>query len=275
MNRVSATPDERFAELAVRFLNSDLSSAESADFCQRLTADPDARALYVDLCLQARLISESLSQRARGGADWQDAPASLETASPDPADMELASLDSTAFDSSLLPELDTLHHPTALPAAVRSPVLGYLQDVIRSFPCGEWAVGVLVIGAVCCEVWGVMYIQNHELAEKPTAVPGESAIPSVAVKQDNRPPLATLTAAANCLWRSTDLPTDVSARLAAGELELAEGLAEITFNSGARVTLEGPAWLRLRGEMRPSCFTAGLWPTYLRQPADSLSARPA
>ncbi|MEX2580463.1 MAG: FecR domain-containing protein [Verrucomicrobiales bacterium] len=46
-------------------------------------------------------------------------------------------------------------------------------------------------------------------------------------------------------WESGDLPTADGARLGAGRLRLAEGLATISFDSGAEVVLEAPAELEL------------------------------
>ncbi len=56
---------------------------------------------------------------------------------------------------------------------------------------------------------------------------------------------ATLTAAKACKWDSGSLPTEAGARLAPGRLRLAEGLARIVFDTGAEVTLEGPADLEI------------------------------
>jgi hypothetical protein len=55
------------------------------------------------------------------------------------------------------------------------------------------------------------------------------------------PFLATLTGASNCVWQGGVMPTYEGARLPAGTLRLERGIAEITFDDGARVLLEGPA----------------------------------
>lgn len=58
-------------------------------------------------------------------------------------------------------------------------------------------------------------------------------------------PVATLTAAKACKWDGGTLPTEEGARLSSGKLRLAEGVAKITFDSGAEVRLEGPAELQI------------------------------
>ncbi len=60
---------------------------------------------------------------------------------------------------------------------------------------------------------------------------------------------ATMTTTESATWQSGDLPTSDGARLGTGTLSLAEGLATITFDSGAEVILEAPAKLRLVDEM--------------------------
>lgn len=46
-------------------------------------------------------------------------------------------------------------------------------------------------------------------------------------------------------WEGNRLPTEPGARIAAGRLKLAAGLATIEFDRGARVTMEGPAELEI------------------------------
>ncbi len=66
----------------------------------------------------------------------------------------------------------------------------------------------------------------------------------------NRPEtVATLTSATHCKWASSTLPTAQGSRMAAGKLELVEGLATVVFDSGAEVSLEAPATLEILDEM--------------------------
>lgn len=61
--------------------------------------------------------------------------------------------------------------------------------------------------------------------------------------------VATLTEADNCRWAGSELPTNEGARLTAGVMDLAEGMATLEFESGATLTLEAPARVEVRSKM--------------------------
>lgn len=60
-------------------------------------------------------------------------------------------------------------------------------------------------------------------------------------------PLATLVETNGARWENSALPTTPGSPLRAGRLRLAEGVARLVFQSGAEVSLEGPAELELTG----------------------------
>jgi hypothetical protein len=60
--------------------------------------------------------------------------------------------------------------------------------------------------------------------------------------------IATLTGSTDADWGRCDVATDVGARLFGGRMELVSGSAELTFDSGARVVLQGPATLVLHSD---------------------------
>lgn len=62
--------------------------------------------------------------------------------------------------------------------------------------------------------------------------------------------IATLVGTQGCKWDAGTLPTELGAKLVAGRLRLAEGLATIEFINGVQVRLEGPADLELVSPMR-------------------------
>ncbi len=62
--------------------------------------------------------------------------------------------------------------------------------------------------------------------------------------------VATLSETKACKWESGSLPTEAGAALVPGRLRLAEGLARLTFASGAEVTVEGPADIELVSPLR-------------------------
>ncbi len=73
------------------------------------------------------------------------------------------------------------------------------------------------------------------------------ALLAVLVSGKNKPPksFATLQTASSARWGGGDLPTREGSRLGQGTLQLQEGLAVIRFDSGAEVSLEAPAELRI------------------------------
>jgi ferric-dicitrate binding protein FerR (iron transport regulator) len=62
--------------------------------------------------------------------------------------------------------------------------------------------------------------------------------------------LATLVSDKPCKWDAGTLPTEPGARLTAGRLRLAEGIARIVFDHGAEVILEAPADFELVSAQR-------------------------
>ena len=62
--------------------------------------------------------------------------------------------------------------------------------------------------------------------------------------------LATLSSGRGCRWDAGTLPTEDGAKLGAGRLRLAEGVAQLVFANGAEVTLEAPADLELVSAQR-------------------------
>lgn len=71
-----------------------------------------------------------------------------------------------------------------------------------------------------------------------------------ALAETSPPTVATLVEADGCRWEGSELPTNEGAKLAAGTLALAEGMATIRFESGATVTLEAPSVLEVESRMR-------------------------
>jgi hypothetical protein len=65
-------------------------------------------------------------------------------------------------------------------------------------------------------------------------------------------PLATLVETNGARWENSALPTTPGSQLRAGRLRLSDGVARIVFQSGAEVSIEGPAELELTGPN--ACF---------------------
>ena len=67
--------------------------------------------------------------------------------------------------------------------------------------------------------------------------------------RESKPSVATLTKANQCQWSGSSLPTVEGARLAPGTLDLIEGLATLTFDSGAEIVMEAPATIEVLDAM--------------------------
>ncbi|MEM9281356.1 MAG: DNRLRE domain-containing protein [Verrucomicrobiota bacterium] len=77
-----------------------------------------------------------------------------------------------------------------------------------------------------------------------------SLLALVIVRPSSAPPtFATMEATEAASWQSGSLPTADGSRLGKGNLNLAEGLATVIFDSGATVILEGPAQLEIEDAM--------------------------
>jgi hypothetical protein len=78
--------------------------------------------------------------------------------------------------------------------------------------------------------------------------------------------VATLVEVKNARWESSALPTEPGSKLGRGRLRLIDGLARVTFRSGAEVSLEGPAELELVN--RNACFLhSGALVAHVPEPA--------
>lgn len=125
------------------------------------------------------------------------------------------------FDTHLLKQLAG-ESPT--PAATTSPVRSIVSRTPWLPSALAAAAGIAVLGIVGA-VW------NWQLAPRP----GES--PNLTV--------ATVIKARDCKWAGSTLPTAEGSRVAAGMLELSEGLATLKFDSGAEIVMEAPATLEI------------------------------
>jgi FecR protein len=90
----------------------------------------------------------------------------------------------------------------------------------------------------------------HHLAV--AVIVGALLITWAVLRPHGEPALATLVETKNARWESSSLPTEPGSKLGHGRLRLAEGVARIIFQSGAELSLEGPAELELVN--RNACF---------------------
>ncbi len=108
-----------------------------------------------------------------------------------------------------------------------------VQRIVR-VPAWAWTIGSLA--AAACVVLGLWFgfAAKRDAANEVASAEQESSDDSV----------ARLSGAKDCRWTGAELPP--GAELRRGQrIELVSGFAEITFDCGAQVTLEGPASLDL------------------------------
>lgn len=106
-----------------------------------------------------------------------------------------------------------------------------LQRIVR-MPAWRWAIGSLAAAAVVVLAFWIGHEEKRAAREVAATGAEEEAF------------VATLSAATDCRW--TGAGPELGDELQQGQqLNLAAGLAEVTFNSGAQLVLEGPATLDL------------------------------
>lgn len=121
-------------------------------------------------------------------------------------------------------------------------------QVLR-FPLGpRW----MAAAAVLCLGLGALAGRSGLRQESTAVVAGNAVEPPAVAKTDPAPSptVATLADTRACKWGAGSLPTAEGSRLAAGNLELLEGLATLRFDSGVTVTLEAPVVLEVVDAMK-------------------------
>jgi ferric-dicitrate binding protein FerR (iron transport regulator) len=105
----------------------------------------------------------------------------------------------------------------------------------------KWAIGMLGLAAsIAIAVW-IGRAESRQMSAPP------SATVATAVAEDEF--VGRLTGSKQCVWSDDSSTVQPGGRLRKGQrLELAKGFAEVTFDSGALVVLQGPASLDLNSE---------------------------
>jgi hypothetical protein len=228
--------DDHFFEQMALYLDGRLDPGDFARFQQELAADPAKRQLFVEICLQATLLTES------------GFPFATDTVPSACADQ---------LQESPLPR------GSQMGGRQRSPVLGFLNRMMHvggESPVATaltWIVmAILVSGTALTAVFiGMMVfggkppVGKQEVAgsgERRAISPVPNSVPAVA----NTTPVARLTRVVDCNWESKGAAPNIGDDFAPGrKLALKSGLAEIIFQGGARTLLEGPATLEIRSCM--------------------------
>lgn len=103
----------------------------------------------------------------------------------------------------------------------RNSLLGYVATAAFAAFVASW-------------IWNVM-----------SPAPGSQSAAPLPVISLQPKEVATLTKTVQCKWGGSEVPTIEGARVTEGNLDLLEGLATLTFDSGAELVMEAPASLRI------------------------------
>ena len=219
---------ERLLELAGDLCNGTISDADGRQLDLALRTDPQARTLYTNyMWLHGSLYGDAgeLLHGRPAGTIVDAAPRGSVPAPHTPA---------TAPEDS----------PRGIVGSRRRPGEG------ASRRWGFWAIAASLAGVATLS--SLVTHQWRQLASR-TAAPAAASV----AQQPAEAAVARITGTHNCLWSRSAGAIEYGARLSAGQrLDLVEGLAEITFNDGATLLLEGPASLTIDSGDRAQ-LTAG------------------
>lgn len=199
---------DRLQPLLAAMLDDQLTDEQAAELRGLLTADPAARRRYV-----RQVATHGMLQWALGE----------QTTARDSRDVFPAAFDSTGvIQSNAISDFQPL---SPLPSSLSSPFVGG--------PVFSYIVASVVLCAMLLSAWAYK-ITHHDI--QTAGNPTHSAAPS-----GHTVFVARITGMADCEWTNPEDRSYAGSFIPVGKLyELASGLLEITYKSGARVILEGP-----------------------------------
>jgi hypothetical protein len=182
--------------------------------------------------LSRRLNEDASARRAYIG--YMSLEAELFAVSHDPAGAEFATEGATgAFADSCAADLEPSHR---LLASGRR----------------KWLTQWLAIGAsILIASGGSSWLTYKQLRDRNVLAPIAAHPDSTAAAGSSKQPVARITGTQNCRWRKNGNQSNVGygdELSSMQRLELEAGLVEITFSSGVRVLLEGPATFQVPGD---------------------------
>jgi len=209
---------DRFRELLDALCNGTLSDEDARRLDARLIEDPQARRIYTNtMFLHAELYWAG--PLYAGGDD---------TPPPDSPPVPGGEGPRGTWTGSA----GKLEDDGTPPSTGAAPVLSFFEDVGGILRRGAWIAAPLLLVAVL-SLWGALTLFGRR--HTPDAQ-------LAGADREAGPAVAQITGTRNCLWSRTGNRLGYGTRLVAGQrLQLERGLAEITFNNGAQVILEGPA----------------------------------
>ncbi|MEX2185546.1 MAG: LamG domain-containing protein [Pirellulales bacterium] len=195
-----------FDDLALRYLDRLATEVESSRLCELLSGSAALRERYVDICATRALLAESV---------WT-APLPI----PPAGDRPIDAVAGAAGDP-----------PTAGSSWLGRVWGGDLPSLPLLF--------VAFLVSVALSTWAADRVRQAWSPSDAVRSDGRATPGAPAFATDY---VATLTRTANCRWAIADSQTEIGSRLPPSEIHLASGVAEIVFDQGTRVILEGPAF---------------------------------
>jgi hypothetical protein len=264
----------RLSLLITQVVDGVPTAEERSLLLELLSVSEEARRFYVEQMLQRAMLIEDIGGIAGSG---QAAPASLLGDFPTPPtpvvkhqrDIDVASIDRSPIADSVEPadaplEAIVLSETAESAAPVKSPVLGFLGGVMDYISHSRmvmlWLIGGSLVLYFAVQWGSLMFSRLWEQNAAQVAGKGGAGVEKHGQPGD-RPGLATdgkivarLSNAVDCQWKFSradgtnriDRPQSVALEIgtefhAGQKLNLATGLAELTFESGAKVILHAPA----------------------------------
>jgi hypothetical protein len=201
----TAAADGEFVELALRYLDGLTDAAEAQRMGELLSASAALREQYVELCATRSLMAEQV---------W----------------------------SAPLPALGANERPIDAPIVLPLGVTPGVPLFGKFFSGGAASAPMLGLAFVACVALATFAVDRvRESIRQNRHADGSDGI-ATARSMFATDYVATITRTANCRWTLTGGSTEVGSRLAKSEIHLASGVAEIVFDQGTRVILEGPAY---------------------------------
>jgi ferric-dicitrate binding protein FerR (iron transport regulator) len=173
-----------------------------------------------------RHLVEQIEKLLDGSLDPTETAALEQSLRDDPAALELAAR-TVHLHGSIRAEAPALrrfleHENVSAPSAA---------------PAGFRIMPWIIASAACAALLAVLAFQSP--------FPAPAPAPAATNSPEKAETVATLVEAANCRWAASSLPTVVPSEVGPGTYDLVEGLAKIRFATGAELTLEAPATLRI------------------------------
>ena len=217
------------------------------------TADRQQLAEWLSLMLEQRIdpaTRDLLEQRLRDDSTARRFAAGYVQLHIDLSSMPSTARSGDADDSAMLAFSQQAPAPRLESGSARP------STPTRSSPALRAVAGLVAIAA---SVTLLLLAQDHfaPTPDRPPATPAStSPNQGQTIPTDLTPPkvpaptaearhFATLIEAGGCSWAGSELPTLDGSRLGAGLLDLREGIASVSFDNGAEMSLEAPVRIRL------------------------------